>query len=175
MLVTTNLTIQEIMYQTGFINRSHFYKEFAKRYGKSPIDFLFPFNTGTMFENGEPAFAATQKIHVAGSLFETFFHVFRPVIEFDLYRIFLSFIYQAEVEATRACRHIADNLSAAVDDPLQKSHQDQMRRCFPVVEFLFPNIAVFAPVLLEVAHQVIHVYASVFQVAGYLIFFVMMQ
>jgi signal transduction histidine kinase/DNA-binding response OmpR family regulator len=36
LLVTTNLTIQEIMYQTGFINRSHFHKEFAKRYGKSP-------------------------------------------------------------------------------------------------------------------------------------------
>ncbi|MDR1682746.1 MAG: response regulator, partial [Candidatus Symbiothrix sp.] len=39
LLVTTNLTIQEIMYQTGFINRSHFYKEFAKRYGKSPKEY----------------------------------------------------------------------------------------------------------------------------------------
>ncbi|MDR2682742.1 MAG: response regulator [Dysgonamonadaceae bacterium] len=39
LLVTTNLTIQEIMFQTGFINRSHFHKEFAKRYGKSPKEY----------------------------------------------------------------------------------------------------------------------------------------
>jgi signal transduction histidine kinase/CheY-like chemotaxis protein len=39
LLVTTNLTIQEIMYQTVFINRSHFHKEFAKRYEKSPKEY----------------------------------------------------------------------------------------------------------------------------------------
>jgi signal transduction histidine kinase/AraC-like DNA-binding protein len=39
LLVTTNLTIQEIMYQTGFINRSHFYKEFTKRYGNGPKEY----------------------------------------------------------------------------------------------------------------------------------------
>ena len=32
LLLTTTLTIQEIMYRTAFSNRSHFYKEFAKRY-----------------------------------------------------------------------------------------------------------------------------------------------
>ncbi|MDR1683533.1 MAG: response regulator [Candidatus Symbiothrix sp.] len=32
LLITTTLTIQEIMYKTGFTNRSHFYKEFAKRF-----------------------------------------------------------------------------------------------------------------------------------------------
>lgn len=32
LLLTTTLTIQEIMYRTAFTNRSHFYKEFAKRY-----------------------------------------------------------------------------------------------------------------------------------------------
>lgn len=39
LLATTNLTIQEIMYQCGFINRSHFYKEFAKRYEMTPKDY----------------------------------------------------------------------------------------------------------------------------------------
>jgi AraC-like DNA-binding protein len=27
------------MYRTGFVNRSHFYKEFAKRYKQTPKDF----------------------------------------------------------------------------------------------------------------------------------------
>lgn len=36
LLETTSLTIQEIMYQTGFINRSHFYKEFTKRFHTTP-------------------------------------------------------------------------------------------------------------------------------------------
>jgi CheY-like chemotaxis protein len=32
LLLTTTLTIQEIMYRSGFTNRSHFYREFAKRF-----------------------------------------------------------------------------------------------------------------------------------------------
>lgn len=36
LLVTTNLTIQEIIYRCGFNNRSHFYKEFDKRHGMTP-------------------------------------------------------------------------------------------------------------------------------------------
>lgn len=36
LLVTTNLTVQEIMYQCGFQYKSHFYKEFAKHYNTTP-------------------------------------------------------------------------------------------------------------------------------------------
>lgn len=39
LLVTTNRTVQEIMYSCGFGNRSHFYKEFAKHYGVTPGDY----------------------------------------------------------------------------------------------------------------------------------------
>lgn len=39
LLVTTNLTIQEIIYRCGFNNRSHFYKEFDKRHGMTPKDY----------------------------------------------------------------------------------------------------------------------------------------
>ena len=39
LLATTNLNIQEIIYQCGFTNRSHFYKEFAKRYEMTPKDY----------------------------------------------------------------------------------------------------------------------------------------
>ncbi|MDR0541696.1 MAG: response regulator [Dysgonamonadaceae bacterium] len=40
LLLTTTLTIQEIMYKTGFSNRSHFYKEFAKRHnGLTPKEY----------------------------------------------------------------------------------------------------------------------------------------
>lgn len=39
LLVTTTLTIQEIMYRTAFANRSHFYKEFAKRYEQTPKEY----------------------------------------------------------------------------------------------------------------------------------------
>jgi signal transduction histidine kinase/DNA-binding NarL/FixJ family response regulator len=40
LLLTTTLTIQEIMYKTGFTNRSHFYKEFAKYYNnQTPKDY----------------------------------------------------------------------------------------------------------------------------------------
>lgn len=39
LLLSSNLTIQEIMYSAGFATRSHFYKEFAKRYGQSPAEY----------------------------------------------------------------------------------------------------------------------------------------
>lgn len=39
LLLTTTLTIQEIMYRAGFTNRSHFYKEFAKRYNHTPREY----------------------------------------------------------------------------------------------------------------------------------------
>lgn len=39
LLLTTTLNVQEIMYRTGFTNRSHFYKEFAKRYNQTPREY----------------------------------------------------------------------------------------------------------------------------------------
>lgn len=39
LLLTTSLNVQEIVYQVGFSNRSHFYKEFDKRYGMTPKDY----------------------------------------------------------------------------------------------------------------------------------------
>lgn len=39
LLLSTNLTIQEIMYSAGFTTRSHFYKEFAKRYNQSSTEY----------------------------------------------------------------------------------------------------------------------------------------
>lgn len=39
MLRTTSLTVQEIIYKTGFVNRSHFYKEFAKHFQMTPKDY----------------------------------------------------------------------------------------------------------------------------------------
>lgn len=39
LLLTTTLNIQEIMYRTAFTNRSHFYKEFAKRYNQTPREY----------------------------------------------------------------------------------------------------------------------------------------
>ena len=39
LLVTTSLTIEEIMYRSGFMNRSHFYKEFTKRMEMAPKDY----------------------------------------------------------------------------------------------------------------------------------------
>lgn len=39
LLITTSLTIEEILYQSGFVNRSHFYKEFTKRMNSSPKDY----------------------------------------------------------------------------------------------------------------------------------------
>lgn len=39
LLVTTSLTVQEILYRCGFSNRSHFYKEFDRRFGTTPKDY----------------------------------------------------------------------------------------------------------------------------------------
>lgn len=39
LLLTTTLTIQEVMYRTAFTNRSHFYKEFGKRYNQTPKEY----------------------------------------------------------------------------------------------------------------------------------------
>lgn len=39
LLVTTAYTVQEIMYNTGFTTRSHFYKEFTRRYNLSPKEY----------------------------------------------------------------------------------------------------------------------------------------
>ncbi|KAA6348376.1 Sensor histidine kinase TodS [termite gut metagenome] len=37
--ITTTLTIQEIMYKSGFNNHSHFYKEFSKQYKQTPKEY----------------------------------------------------------------------------------------------------------------------------------------
>lgn len=47
LIIKTNLTIQEIMYSTGFTTRSHFYKEFMKRYNQSPKEYRQSHNNGT--------------------------------------------------------------------------------------------------------------------------------
>lgn len=39
LLRTTTLTVQEIIYQSGFNNRSHFYKEFDKRFQMAPKEY----------------------------------------------------------------------------------------------------------------------------------------
>ena len=39
LLETTSITVQEIVYRSGFNNRSHFYKEFDKRFGMTPKDY----------------------------------------------------------------------------------------------------------------------------------------
>lgn len=39
LLLTTSDTVQEIMYRTGFSNRSHFYKEFGRRFGMTPGEY----------------------------------------------------------------------------------------------------------------------------------------
>lgn len=39
LLLTTTLTIQEVMYKTGFTNRSHFYREFSKHYNQTPKEY----------------------------------------------------------------------------------------------------------------------------------------
>ncbi len=39
MLLTTSRTVQEIVFAVGFTNRTHFYKEFEKRYGMTPKDY----------------------------------------------------------------------------------------------------------------------------------------
>lgn len=39
LILSTTLTIQEIMYKVGFTTRSHFYKEFTKHYNQSPKEY----------------------------------------------------------------------------------------------------------------------------------------
>lgn len=39
LLQTTSYTVQEIIYRSGFTNRSHFYKEFDKRFHMTPKDY----------------------------------------------------------------------------------------------------------------------------------------
>lgn len=39
LLRTTSLTVQEIMFRVGFSNRSHFYREFAKKYNTTPKEY----------------------------------------------------------------------------------------------------------------------------------------
>lgn len=39
LLLTTSMTVQEILFKVGFSNRTHFYKEFDKRYGMTPRDY----------------------------------------------------------------------------------------------------------------------------------------
>lgn len=39
LLLTTSLTVQEIIYRCGFTNRSHFYKEFSKRFNTTPKEY----------------------------------------------------------------------------------------------------------------------------------------
>jgi len=39
LLQTSSMSIQEIIYECGFNNRAHFYKDFSKRYGVTPKEF----------------------------------------------------------------------------------------------------------------------------------------
>lgn len=39
LLVTTSLTVQEVIYRSGFNNRSHFYREFFRHYNMTPKDY----------------------------------------------------------------------------------------------------------------------------------------
>ena len=39
LLKTTQLTVQEVMYKSGFSSKSYFYKEFAARFGSSPKEY----------------------------------------------------------------------------------------------------------------------------------------
>lgn len=39
LLVTTNFSIQEIIYKVGITNKSYFYREFARKYGKTPKEY----------------------------------------------------------------------------------------------------------------------------------------
>ena len=39
LLLTTNLTIKEIIYKIGISNKSYFYNEFSKKYNKTPKEF----------------------------------------------------------------------------------------------------------------------------------------
>ena len=39
LLQTTDMTVQEVIYECGFNNRAHFYKEFEKKFGMTPKAF----------------------------------------------------------------------------------------------------------------------------------------
>lgn len=39
LLIATKMTVQEIMFKSGFTNKSYFYREFAKVYGSSPLEY----------------------------------------------------------------------------------------------------------------------------------------
>ena len=39
MLKTSNKTVQEIMYSCGFVTKTYFFREFARRYGMSPGEY----------------------------------------------------------------------------------------------------------------------------------------
>lgn len=39
LLVTTNKTVQEIMYDCGFNNKTYFYREFAKKFQQTPNEY----------------------------------------------------------------------------------------------------------------------------------------
>lgn len=39
LLVTTSFTVQEVIYRSGFNNRSHFYREFQRQFGMPPKDY----------------------------------------------------------------------------------------------------------------------------------------
>ena len=39
MLKNSNLTVQEVMYGVGISNKSYFYREFTKIYGKTPKEY----------------------------------------------------------------------------------------------------------------------------------------
>lgn len=39
LLLTSSATVQEVIYRSGFTNRSHFYKEFDKRFGMTPKNY----------------------------------------------------------------------------------------------------------------------------------------
>jgi len=39
LLVTTNLSVQEIIYQVGISNKSYFYREFSAKYGVTPGEY----------------------------------------------------------------------------------------------------------------------------------------
>ncbi|MCC8154388.1 MAG: response regulator [Tannerellaceae bacterium] len=39
LLITTRLSVTEIMFKSGFTNKSYFYREFAKQYGTSPKEY----------------------------------------------------------------------------------------------------------------------------------------
>jgi AraC-like DNA-binding protein len=39
LLKTTNMNVKEIMYSSGFSNKAYFYREFSKKYNKTPTEY----------------------------------------------------------------------------------------------------------------------------------------